>query len=50
MIIIERKYKTLNSTHTMQIEAVERKVFKDNDFTLVQEFINKEGEFRYIKL
>lgn len=50
MIIIERKYKTLDSTHTIRIEAVERKVFRDNDFTPIQEFINKEGEFRYIKL
>lgn len=49
MIIIERKYKIVDS-RSYANEAVERKVFKDNDFTPIQEFINKEGEFRYVKL
>ena len=50
MVVVERRYKALNNAKTMYYDCVERRVFKDDDYTLVQEFISKEGDYKYIKL
>jgi len=50
MIVIERRYKTLNSQRTYYVDIVERRAFEDNDLEGVREFIKQEGDFKYIKL
>ena len=52
MIVIERTYTARKCSNAISkdVTETERRVFKDDDFERVQEFISKEGTFNYVKL
>ena len=52
MIVIERTYNARRCSNAVSkdVTETERRVFKDDDFDRVQEFIKQEGNFNYVKL
>ena len=52
MIVIERTYTARRCSNAVSkdVKETERRVFKDDDFDRVQEFISKDGDYKYIKL
>ena len=52
MIIIERtfKVKDVNDASAQEITVVDRRVFHDDDYSGVQQFIRHDGEYKYFSV
>lgn len=52
MIIIERTFKSkdVNDPNSQEIVVIDRRVFHDDDYSGVQQFIRHDGEFKYYSL
>ena len=55
MIIIERRYKEYKGFNnyigtSICVDKIDRRAFRDDDYSTIQGFINQDGEYTYMKL